>query len=67
MWQLLQELMRTWIKAQFRGNPLVENTGAYLTQVAAALRVGIIGAGTFIILGVVGSAVFVIGVIKQWF
>lgn len=67
MWQLLQELMRTWIKAQFRGNPLVENTGPYLTQVVAALRLGLVGAVTFIMLGVVGSAVFVIGVIKQWF
>jgi hypothetical protein len=67
MWNLILNFFKRWLKEQFAGNPLVENTGPYLQKTAQAMSVGIIGALVFILLGMIGAVVVVFGSIKQWF
>jgi len=67
MWQYILNFFKRWLKKQFVGNPIVEDTGPYLHKTAQALSVGMIGAVIFIVLGFLGAALVVIGSIKQWF
>ena len=67
MWQFILNFFKGWLKRQFVGNPIVEDTGPYLHKTAQALSVGIIGAVSFIAIGMLGAVVLVFGSIKQWF
>ncbi|MDP3970434.1 MAG: hypothetical protein Q8P90_01920 [bacterium] len=67
MIDFFKKYLINWIKRQFNGNPLVENTGEYVSEVASAFRVGAIAVFSVISFAMIGSFVFVIGVIKGWF
>ncbi len=67
MFEIIKQLAIKWLKAQFKGNPLVENTSEYLTKVGSAFQVGFVATVVFISLGFLGSFIIVIGAIKGWF
>lgn len=67
MWQMIKQFIINWVKAQFHGNPLVDNTSEYVGKFANAVQVGMIGSVSVILLGFIGSFVFVVGVIRGWF
>lgn len=67
MFKLFQQLIIHWLKAPFKGNPLVEDTGPYLIEVAQAIKVGFIAVCVFIPVALLGSVVFVVGVLNNWF
>ena len=64
---IISHFIIQWIKTQFHGNPLVEETGEYLTKVAAAFQVGFLIVLSVIGFAFVGYVVFVVGVLKGWF
>ena len=67
MWALIQKMILRWLKRQFHGNPLVEDTGPYLHKVGHALSVGAIGALVCVGLMVLFSIIFIIGTLYGWF
>ncbi len=66
-WQASARYLHRWLRVQFHNNPLVTKPGPYLKQVALALQIGLLGAVICIAVGIIGSAFFVIGVIRGWF
>ena len=56
----------TWVKAQFNGNPLVENTEEYLGKVAQAVGVGVAGMLAIVPLAVLIYGGLIISVMKGW-
>lgn len=56
-----------WLKRQFHGNPLVTQPGEYLPKVGHAYAVWLIAVASLLVLAVLGSAFFVIGVLHGWF
>lgn len=67
MWQVIKKVIISWIKLQFRGNPLVENTNEYVGKFASALQVGMIGAVSVMSIAFIGSFIFIIGALRGWF
>jgi len=67
MFKLFQQLILHWLKAPFKGNPIVEDTGPYLIEVAQAFKVGLIALVSLIAVAFLGSIIFMLGVINGWF
>lgn len=67
MFELLQKFIVNWLKSLFHGNPIVEQPGEYLGEVANAMKVGFISIFVLIGMALLGSVVFVLGVINKWF
>lgn len=67
MWQMIKHFIIAWLKTQFHGNPLVENTSEYLGKTVSALQVGLIGVISVISFAFVGFFIFIVGVIKGWY
>lgn len=67
MWKVINKFIINWVKAQFHGNPLVENTGEYVGKFANAVQVGLIGAVSTIAFAFIGSFIFIVGALRGWF
>ena len=67
MWRLIQHYITNWVRAQFNGNPLIEQPGEYLPKVGAAVQVGVVAVFALIAFALIIFVVFVIGVMKGWF
>ena len=67
MWTAVHKFIIRWLKSQFHHNPLVEQPAEYLSKTATAFQVWLIVVVVLIVLGFIGSIVFVIGSLKNWF
>ncbi len=70
MWQALSTTIGKyflgWLKSQFKGNPLIENTSEYLAKAGASIQVGIIAMVSIIAFGFLLYTFMIVAVVKGW-
>ena len=67
MFKALLDMLVRWFKRQFNGNPIVTEPGVYLPKVKQAYKVWFMAIACCLILPILASTLFVVGVINGWF
>jgi hypothetical protein len=63
---LLKQFILNWLKAPFKGNPIVEQPAEYMPKVAEAVKVGFKGATILIGVGMLAVLMIIISVLFGW-
>jgi hypothetical protein len=67
MLNYIQRFFQRWVKRQFHGNPLVEDTGPYLHKVGQAFHFWI--RAVFVLMAgmILFCIIFIVGTLYGWF
>ncbi len=67
MFKALLDILVRWFQRQFNGNPIVTEPGVYLPKVKQAYKVWFIAIICCLVLPIIASTLFVVGVLNGWF